>query len=371
MRALTTITSPNNPIPTTFTHKVTEEQISANLISTIDKSSSIDQKFKIFNLTTVKNLAIKIVKIAAIILAASAISHLISMTMIQTSNLLSNKASTSPLSKLSNFLMQGGLKIQKLAETLFLSVSVPTYMIFYKAPKYLLSKIPALIKTINRYISKFIDLSMKYVINPLINQITKFINFLKPYIISFINKIAKIINFIEEKIIKPLVNWIWKVISKAFSSLYNKVIDPLLKLTKEGIIWISRNIAKPFARWSYRVLSTALSNLYNKVIYPLLKLTKQSYQWVTTKIIFPLLKWGWKITSKASSIIYRNVIYPIASKCFLAIKSIAQKTAEISTILYKKTIGPLVDLTILAIQKTTQKIIETTNRIIRFATIKI
>ncbi|NGX32852.1 MAG: hypothetical protein K1060chlam4_00905, partial [Candidatus Anoxychlamydiales bacterium] len=247
MSILSDVSSANSPLYAPLTPLIASSEkakVSANLV---------DQKFKIFNLTTAKNLATIIVKIAAVILATSAILHLLSIGMIQASTLLSSKLTTYPLSKLSSFLMQAGLKTQKLAEVLFLSVSVPTYMIFYKFPKYLIQKIPALIKTLNTYISKFIDFAMKHVIKPLIEQFTKVIDFLKPHIISLINKIYKVIDFIGEKIIKPLQTWIWKVISKVTSTIYNKVIHPLFELTKNSLIWIDNNIIKPFARWSYRV----------------------------------------------------------------------------------------------------------------------
>ncbi|NGX44584.1 MAG: hypothetical protein K1060chlam3_00754 [Candidatus Anoxychlamydiales bacterium] len=373
----------------------------------------VDQKFKLFNLTTAKNLAIKVVKIAAIILATSAVLHILSIGMIQASTLLSTKSTTYPLSKLSSFLMHGGLKIQKLAEVLFLSVSVPTYMIFYKIPKHLIQKIPALIRTLNTYILKFIDFSMKHVIKPLIKQLTKVIDFLKLHVMSLIKKIFKVINFIGEKIIKPILTWTWKIISKVASTIYNKVIYPLLDLTRNAFVWIGNNIIKPFARWSYRVISTALSNLYdkviyplleltrntfvwigkniiepsarwifktvsttlsnlyNKVIYPLLKLTKDCFVWLGNNIIKPLAKWSFKITSKACSSIYRNLIHPVAHKCFLVLNYIAQKTAKFTTFLYKKTIEPLATITIKAIGKIIEKIVEATNRIITIATITI
>ena len=407
MSILSDVSSANSPLYAPLTPLIASSEkakVSANLV---------DQKFKIFNLTTAKNLATIIVKIAAVILATSAILHLLSIGMIQASTLLSSKLTTYPLSKLSSFLMQAGLKTQKLAEVLFLSVSVPTYMIFYKFPKYLIQKIPALIKTLNTYISKFIDFAMKHVIKPLIEQFTKVIDFLKPHIISLINKIYKVIDFIGEKIIKPLQTWIWKVISKVTSTIYNKVIHPLFELTKNSLIWIDNNIIKPFARWSYRVISTALSNLYNKVIYPLLKLTKDSFiwigknivepfakwsfkivsnalssiyrkvicpplkltkdcfVWIGSSIIKPLAKWSFKITSKACSSIYRNLIHPVAHKCFLVLNYIAQKTAKFSTFLYNKTIEPLVTFTIGTIQKIIKKIAEATSRIISIATMKI
>lgn len=141
---------------------------------------------------------------------------------------------TRALVAFSQMLIAGGGFLIYMGRGIFLSITVPFYMIFYRLPKWLFTeKLPILVNAISKIVTPIVKsiatrveqvarivysgleitarFVMKVVVNPIKDQMIRFAQWASPYIAAAYNAVAKVVTYVGTKIVHG-AQWVGQTI---------------------------------------------------------------------------------------------------------------------------------------------------------------
>jgi len=191
-------------------------------------------------------------------------STLLSLSMKQTGRIANS------LRQSSHLFAAASLWTQKIGKGLFLTVTVPPYMICYQFPKWFFTvQLPLALNTLMRWLKVFNDIVVKIARNIGV-KLAKVVDVLA----QAVERCAALL----KKVIKPILDVAkiaWNLIVKGWLFLGRVTVNVVRKIA-DGILWISHKVA-PIARFCMRGVRAVGRKVY------------AVFNWVNRRILKPVI----------------------------------------------------------------------------------
>jgi hypothetical protein len=132
--------------------------------------------------------------------------------------------------------------------------------------------------------------------------------------------IAAVATWLFDNILKPAIAytiWIWGVMGKAFSDVWNTILKPVFTVLGGIIVWLWKKVFLPYLKFIidyWTVLAKTFSWVWNNLLWPVIKvIAKIVWElWLLGfKVAFAAIGKGWELLSNAFKWVWDHALKPL------------------------------------------------------------